>query len=170
MRPQHLAPSWAVSNPTAVDLHLFHSPTHLSSAGNSGQDSTSTVLPVSTDATTAMDDIYCCHDDCLESLETFSSAAALGRHMQTAHPHAGAKLLEAAQPTVSMELDHLVYFMPGPLSGAIKWFSELTGVTPIVGGRHIGLGTHNAVFSLNCGSYFEIICIDPEQSSVWDEG
>eukprot|EP00964_Phaeocystis_antarctica_P014278 scaffold7875_cov59-Phaeocystis_antarctica.AAC.2 len=44
-------------------------------------------------------------------------------------------------------------------------FQQRTGVAPVRGGRHEGLGTHNALVSLGNGAYFEIICRDAEQPS-----
>ena len=55
------------------------------------------------------------------------------------------------------ELDHLVYAVDD-LQAGIEHFHQLTGVEPCIGGRHEGLGTHNAVFSLgDSQTYFEII-------------
>jgi len=61
------------------------------------------------------------------------------------------------------ELDHLVYAVDD-LQAGIEHFHQLTGVEPCLGGRHEGLGTHNAVFSLgDSQTYFEIIAADPSQ-------
>lgn len=59
-------------------------------------------------------------------------------------------------------LDHLV--LAGPdLAGLVGWFSERTGVAPVTGGSHVGLGTANKLVHLGGGSYLEIIGPDPEQ-------
>ncbi len=59
-------------------------------------------------------------------------------------------------------LDHLI-FASWDVDAGIAHISELTGVTPGLGGPHIGLGTHNALMSLGDDVYFEIIGRDPEQ-------
>lgn len=63
-----------------------------------------------------------------------------------------------------LRVDHLVYAAPGSLEEACADFEARTGVTPQVGGRHEGLGTHNALVSLGANRYFEILCRDPEQT------
>lgn len=62
-----------------------------------------------------------------------------------------------------MQLDHIVYGVPN-LSQAIKEFQEKTGVTPTIGGKHKGLGTHNAIVSLGNLRYIELIALDPDAS------
>jgi len=64
----------------------------------------------------------------------------------------------------SWALDHLVYVSHLPLNRSIEKFKAKLGISPVVGGRHIGLGTHNAVFGLGHDSYFEIICRDPDSN------
>jgi hypothetical protein len=59
-------------------------------------------------------------------------------------------------------LDHLV--LAGPdLGAAVRSFAELTGVEPVQGGGHVGLGTANYLVDLGGGSYLEIIGPDPNQ-------
>ncbi len=43
-------------------------------------------------------------------------------------------------------------------------FTALTGVEPTLGGRHPGLGTHNALASLGDTVYFELLAVDPQQT------
>ena len=62
-----------------------------------------------------------------------------------------------------LNVDHIVYGVPGPLEAAMDDFERLTGIKPMIGGAHPGLGTHNAIVSLGGGAYFEILCCDPCQ-------
>ncbi|KDN16856.1 VOC family protein [Amycolatopsis rifamycinica] len=59
-------------------------------------------------------------------------------------------------------LDHLVYAGPD-LADAVARVTALTGVTPVPGGRHAGLGTANHLADLGAGGYLEVIGPDPEQ-------
>ncbi len=59
-------------------------------------------------------------------------------------------------------LDHII-FASWDVDDGIAHIAELTGVTPALGGPHIGLGTHNALMSLGGDVYFEIIGRDPNQ-------
>lgn len=59
------------------------------------------------------------------------------------------------------ELDHLV-FAATTLAQGIAYFDDLTGVTPKPGGKHAGMGTHNALVRLGERLYLEIIAIDPQ--------
>ena len=63
--------------------------------------------------------------------------------------------------TVEPTLDHLVYAV-ADLESAIAAFTALTGVTPAVGGRHLGKGTRNYLVGLGPTAYLEIIGPDPE--------
>ncbi|MEU3625864.1 hypothetical protein BS329_23710 [Amycolatopsis coloradensis] len=60
-------------------------------------------------------------------------------------------------------LDHLVYAGPN-LEEAIARVADLTGVTPVRGGRHVGLGTANYLADLGAGAYLEVVGPDPAQS------
>ena len=58
-------------------------------------------------------------------------------------------------------IDHLAYAAPD-LEAAVSDVERRLGVRAAYGGRHKGLGTHNALLSLG-GSYLEIIAPDPQQ-------
>ncbi len=60
------------------------------------------------------------------------------------------------------QIDHLVYAVED-LDKGIAYFSQLTGVQPVIGGKHHTEGTWNALFGLGHNSYFEIIAPDPAQ-------
>jgi len=60
-----------------------------------------------------------------------------------------------------LALDHLVYGVPN-LERAIGDFEERLGVAPVFGGRHEGLGTHNAILPLANETYLELIASDPD--------
>ena len=59
------------------------------------------------------------------------------------------------------ELDHLV-LAATTLADGIEFVAEVTGATPHPGGRHVAMGTHNALLRLGERVYLEIIAIDPD--------
>jgi len=59
------------------------------------------------------------------------------------------------------EPDHLVYAAT-TLAQGIDYFAELTGIVARPGGKHAGMGTHNALVRIGERLYLEIIAIDPD--------
>ena len=62
--------------------------------------------------------------------------------------------------SVPVTLDHLVVAAVS-LADGIEYISEMTGVAPQPGGKHVAMGTHNALVRLSEKTFLEIIAIDP---------
>ena len=72
---------------------------------------------------------------------------------------------------ITTALDHLVYVVPD-LEAGVARFAEATGVQPVYGGAHVGLGTANYLVGLRPAgwadeptplTYLEILGPDPQQ-------
>ena len=61
---------------------------------------------------------------------------------------------------VETVLDHLIVGA-ATLADGIEYVARLTGVTPRPGGKHVAMGTHNALLRLSPTTYIEVIAIDP---------
>ena len=59
-------------------------------------------------------------------------------------------------------LDHLVYATPN-VEETVEDLFQTLGVRALVGGQHVGWGTHNCIASLGDGLYLEIVGPDPRQ-------
>jgi hypothetical protein len=59
-------------------------------------------------------------------------------------------------------IDHIVWAVP-VLADGVAEFERQTGIRPVMGGSHVGLGTANYLVGLGRGAYLEIIGPDPDQ-------
>ena len=82
------------------------------------------------------------------------------------------KLQRDEESTRRLRVDHLVYGVVGSLEAACADFRERTGISPVIGGVHQGLGTRNAIVALggaddgsrgNSNGYLELVALDPAQ-------
>ena len=58
-------------------------------------------------------------------------------------------------------LDHLIV-AAAELADGIDYIARVTGVTPRPGGKHVAMGTHNALLRLGDRIYLEVLAIDPD--------
>ena len=65
------------------------------------------------------------------------------------------------EATPEATLDHLVVAAV-TLADGIEYFAEMTGVAAQPGGKHVAMGTHNALVRLSERTFLEILAIDPE--------
>src|SRR6185436_20196195 len=65
-------------------------------------------------------------------------------------------LAPSPPPAVHAQVDHLVVAIRS-LPEGIAEFERLVGIKAVVGGKHPGRGTENALVSLGDGKYVEII-------------
>ena len=57
-------------------------------------------------------------------------------------------------------IDHLIFGAPSLAMGTALIYEQL-GIHPTAGGQHPDYGTHNALFRIGNGTYFEVIAPDP---------
>lgn len=64
------------------------------------------------------------------------------------------------EPQQRNSLDHIV-IAADKLANGIDYVTAALGISPAPGGRHLRMGTHNALLSLGPSCYLEVIAVDP---------
>ena len=59
------------------------------------------------------------------------------------------------------QFDHLV-LAAATLADGVEYVAAVTGATPQPGGKHVAMGTHNALLRLGERAFLEVIAIDPD--------
>ena len=62
---------------------------------------------------------------------------------------------------VESVLDHLIVGA-ATLADGIEYIAAITGVSPHPGGKHVAMGTHNALLRLGDRVFLEVLAIDPD--------
>jgi len=62
------------------------------------------------------------------------------------------------------QLDHLTVAV-ATLAEGVEWVFECLGVTPVAGGAHPRMGTHNALVRLGDAAFLEVIAIDSKAAN-----